>query len=632
MKTFTNQWIVVMAASSVFTLLGSSPAMAQGDPDGGCIASGETKMGTISPGGDADSFTFCGQVGQGVVIAMANSSAAAALHPRLRLVDPDGIELVDWPGGSNRTEIDNCQLQKAGIYTIVASGSTGVATGEYAVSLVLAPGATTSPEDRDGNDVTSGETRSGTLSHGADLDAYVFYGEPNHRVVTQMADISATGALFPRLRLYDPDGIQVVDWPSGGERTEISYQVKKTGMYTIVASNGYGVATGEYGFSVDLAPPIDPYGLYPYGPQPVDGQVIDYCDPNYVVPDVVVKNEVLSDGNEVERLTGGDYLSWWSVIGATGYDVYFSGGACLPLEKIGENVTDPWLPMPEVEDEQVCSWRVVAHTPDGDIQGPTWWFMARCVPPPPDGCTLTVDVVGRGSIEGADVGINEYPCGAEVLIKAKPDPGYEFVRWEGSAADGMEDPTAPEITLIVDDDEALIAVFEDLVHAVTMNVDPGWTLEGQWEYGTPTGQRCSGWGNVDPTSGCTGPNVLGVNLDGCYDLAIGDPYYATTDAIDLSGYEDIRLRFCRWLNCDIPEYVRCTVEASTDGQHWTLLWTQAEREAITDTEWTLCEYPLAQADSQPTVYLRWGYHILRERAYDYTGWNLDDVQLIGRRP
>lgn len=625
MKTLTNKWIVVMVVWSLLMLLPPSPGLACE-----CITSGETKLARMQFPGETHCYVFWGETGQGTVIQIADDDSS--WPPRIQLYDPNGARVAEAVDGSypyTYSAIENYRLEMEGVYTIVVSYGGG--TNEYGLSLALTGGSMTSPGDADGGDVSPSAARSGTIAPLGDTDIYVFRGHMGQGIVIEMADNDSSWP--PRVQLYDPYGVRVAEAVDGSYPYTYAaienHQLKATGIYTVVASYGGGV--GAYGLSVAVMPPKEPRGLYPCEPQPADGQVIDYCDPNTAFSDVLVENLVLPGGTVVTRHSSPYLLSWWSVLGATGYDVYFSGGPCLPLEKIGENVADPWIPMPRVEDEQVCSWRVVAHTPAGDIQGPTWWFMACCVPPPPDGCTLTVKVVGQGSIEGATEGLNEYPCGEIVSIKAKPDPGYEFVRWQGSATDGMEDPTATEITVIVDDDDTLTAVFEEILYEVTMDEDPDWTLEGQWEYGTPTGQRCGAWGNNDPTSGCTGPNVIAVNLNGCYDQTIGGPYYATTRAIDVSGYEDVRLRFCRWLNCDIPEYVRCTVEVSTDNATWNVVWTQAEREEITDTEWTLCEYPLAQADSQPTVYLRWGYHVLKERAYAYTGWNLDDVQLIGRR-
>ena len=62
--------------------------------------------------------------------------------------------------------------------------------------------------------------------------------------------------------------------------------------------------------------------------------------------------------------------------GATGYDLYFGEDVIEPLEKIGNNLTSPSMPFPEMERGSVYYWHVEAHTPDGDIHGPYWWFYA----------------------------------------------------------------------------------------------------------------------------------------------------------------------------------------------------------------------------------------------------------------
>jgi len=44
-------------------------------------------------------------------------------------------------------------------------------------------------------------------------------------------------------------------------------------------------------------------------------------------------------------------------------------------------------------------------------------------------------------------------------------------------------------------------------------LDPGWSRTGEWAFGQPLGQGGDQYGYPDPTSGATGPNVLGVNLE-----------------------------------------------------------------------------------------------------------------------
>jgi hypothetical protein len=643
MKTFTTASTLAIAVFLAASLLPSGPGMATGEivsdetgeyglplasmvgaitsaqnPDGGCIASGETKSGTIFPAGHTDAYTFYGEPGHGVVIQMARISGGVV--PRLRLYDPDGAQVVDQRAGADVAEIDNYQLKKIGIYTIVASHFGFAATGEYGLSLVLAPGATTSPQDPDGGDIASGETKSGTISPGGDTDAYAFYGEPGHSVVIQMARVS--GGLVPRLRLYDPDGVQVVDQRAGADVAEIdNYQLKKIGIYTIVASHFTFVNTGEYGLSLSLMPPLllmppknpygsYPYGSYPYAPQPSDGNSVSLCNSHT--------------------------LSWSPVNGATGYDVYLARGPCTPPEKVAQSIVHPYLPMPALNANEVYYWQVVAHTPAGDIRGPVWWFATKPCP----FCTLEISTIGRGSIVDPSVGKHPYPCGQVVPVTAVADPNFEFVRWEGTAVDANKvvvehrDKTGSKVSVTVDGVYTLTAVFEEVVRDFPLDNDPGWTMNGQWKFGVPKGHgggACDKHGNPDPTSGHTGQNVFGVNLNGDYDVGIGGPYSLVAGPFDLRGYRDVRLRFARWLNTDEPQYVTATVDVSTDEKKtWRNLW-KSETE-ITDSQWIPMECALgAQADGQSAVYLRWTYQVIKERAYPYSGWNLDDIQLIGSK-
>ncbi|MFP6596163.1 MAG: hypothetical protein VCC01_01790, partial [Candidatus Hydrogenedentota bacterium] len=62
---------------------------------------------------------------------------------------------------------------------------------------------------------------------------------------------------------------------------------------------------------------------------------------------------------------------------------------------------------------------------------------------------------------------------------------------------------------------ATLAVTNTDYVSIVFNMDsnPGWTTEGAWAFGTPTG---GGTNSGDPTSGHTGSNVYGYNLSGDY--------------------------------------------------------------------------------------------------------------------
>jgi len=164
-----------------------------------------------------------------------------------------------------------------------------------------------------------------------------------------------------------------------------------------------------------------------------------------------------------------------------------------------------------------------------------------------------------------------------------------------------------------------------------LNDDPGWSMQGEWAFGQPTGQGGQ-YGYPDPDSGFTGTNVYGINLNGDYSTAIGGPYYLTTTAIDCSELTQVSLHFQRWLNSDYQTYVYQTLEVSNDGSSWTSIWDNGSNE-IVENSWSEHAYDIAAlADNQPTVYVRWGHQVASSGAWAYSGWNIDDITIWGVEP
>jgi lysyl endopeptidase len=163
-----------------------------------------------------------------------------------------------------------------------------------------------------------------------------------------------------------------------------------------------------------------------------------------------------------------------------------------------------------------------------------------------------------------------------------------------------------------------------VVYSWNLDTDPGWSRQAAWAWGQPTGQGGQ-YGNPDPTSGYTGLNVLGYNLNGDYTNDMPE-YALTTDAIDCSELHLVSLRYRRWLNVEQPIYDKASLRISTDGLAWTTIWENGSE--ITDSSWQLIEHNLsARADGQPTVYLRWVMGPT-DSGWQYSGWNLDDIEII----
>ena len=167
------------------------------------------------------------------------------------------------------------------------------------------------------------------------------------------------------------------------------------------------------------------------------------------------------------------------------------------------------------------------------------------------------------------------------------------------------------------------------IYSYTLDTLPNWAMGGQWQFGQPTGSGGNENGNPDPTGGHTGSNVYGVNLNGDYTVAVGGPYYLTAGPFNCKQFYNTKLRFARWLNTDEPSYVTSKIEASNDGTNWNILWENTA--VVTDSNWQVVEYDISEtADNKATVYFRWSYQILSDRAYPYSGWNIDDIELLGK--
>jgi hypothetical protein len=175
---------------------------------------------------------------------------------------------------------------------------------------------------------------------------------------------------------------------------------------------------------------------------------------------------------------------------------------------------------------------------------------------------------------------------------------------------------------------ALHVGIPQVVYSWNMDTNPGWTTQGLWAWGHPTGAGGQ-HGNHDPNNGHTGTNVYGYNLTGDYENSLVERHL-TTAAIDCSQLTSVSLRFWRWLNVERPTFDHAYVRISTDGTAWTTIWQNAAE--VTDPVWTFQQFDVSSlADRQATVYLRWTMGVT-DTTWQYSGWNIDDVELWGVQP
>jgi len=167
----------------------------------------------------------------------------------------------------------------------------------------------------------------------------------------------------------------------------------------------------------------------------------------------------------------------------------------------------------------------------------------------------------------------------------------------------------------------------NLLHEELLDEDPGWTTEGLWAFGVPTG---GGSFNGDPTSGYTGSNVYGYNLEGDYSSFMS-PLSLTTPPFDLTEGSGTRIEFQRWLGIEDSFFDQAAVEISTDGTNWSTVWNHSGGQ-ISDDAWSLVSYDVsAIADGQPTVWFRWVMGAT-DQSQTHPGWNIDDIRLFKAGP
>ncbi len=163
-----------------------------------------------------------------------------------------------------------------------------------------------------------------------------------------------------------------------------------------------------------------------------------------------------------------------------------------------------------------------------------------------------------------------------------------------------------------------VALYENMFDS-----NPGWSTQGLWAFGQPTG---GGSYNHDPTSGHTGQFVYGYNLNGNYEnnLAVK---YLTMPPVDCTGRYGVTLEFWRWLGVESNDnYDKADIEISNNGTTWSYVWRATNTgAAVSDASWQYQKFDIsAIANNQPAVRIRWNMGPT-DGYVAYPGWNIDDV-------
>ncbi|MDF1573934.1 MAG: T9SS type A sorting domain-containing protein [Bacteroidales bacterium] len=159
--------------------------------------------------------------------------------------------------------------------------------------------------------------------------------------------------------------------------------------------------------------------------------------------------------------------------------------------------------------------------------------------------------------------------------------------------------------------------------------DNSWTFSGEFEREIPSNTALPWFAN----SGyyCIGTDLSG-NGSHPYEyengIGTGSEYMATSPALDVSAYSNLRISFASWISIQNGDSIR--LEVSPDnGSTWHTLWKNSQGE-IMEMGFENREYTLPDIFSN-TVALRLRFSIFHSSAGGSVsaGWNIDDLLLTG---
>lgn len=270
---------------------------------------------------------------------------------------------------------------------------------------------------------------------------------------------------------------------------------------------------------------------------------------------------------------------------------------------------------------------VLAATPAGQPVSIQLVASDDGLPDPPAALEFAIlDLPGAGELRDAGGALIEsvpFSLGQSNAVEYTPRgqfqglDSFHFLANDGGAPPEGGDSSPALVRVTVGDREDVHAFLVD-------DSDPGWSTQGRWRFGQPTG---AGSSQGDPTSGFTGANVYGFALDGDYrdNMRVR---YLTTGPIDISQLLNAELRFQRWLGVESNGFDHATLEASSDGGNWVLIWENGSAN-ISDAAWTPQTFDLSElVDRRSSLQLRWGMGPT-DGSVTFPGWNLDDIVISG---
>ncbi len=237
--------------------------------------------------------------------------------------------------------------------------------------------------------------------------------------------------------------------------------------------------------------------------------------------------------------------------------------------------------------------------------------------------SIAVGATAGGSVPFRFQVGSAFPCGEDIV--------FDVVRMTTTGPANVYPDQVAAVHVLVGGAGPATQFYQD-----GFETDRGWTFSGngEWQMNAPLGK---GGGaslpgqpkpSSDPTVPSEGTKVLGNDLTGTganpgnYEANVTS--YATSPAMDCSGSVLTKLRLARWLN--VTPQDTASVDVSGDGTTWVPLFTKSDGQV--EGAWTQLEYDVSSvADRKAGFRVRFG--LVSDLNVSWSGWNLDDLRLLG---
>lgn len=196
--------------------------------------------------GETKTYSFSANTGD-VILIMATGEHISDLygdyHPQVRLLGPTGIELAQKSGGTI-SEI-SALINSTGTYTIIVR-LDGATTGSYGLFVQKLNNPQGTPL------INFGQTLVGRINFTGDAKTYFFSANIGDIILIKATGEHISdlyGDFHPQLKLYGPNGIELIRISTGTAVSEFSATMNATGTYTLIVNHN-GTDARSYGLFI----------------------------------------------------------------------------------------------------------------------------------------------------------------------------------------------------------------------------------------------------------------------------------------------------------------------------------------------------------------------------------------------